>query len=85
MAEAKDTMVELHPLFAKLGAMSPQELESRRRDIVASAQGDPEKLSDEALEELCFITTTLRKRSAGPPKAKAAPKIKATIEGLLEF
>ena len=70
----------------KLSAMSPMDLENRRREIVASAQGKYESLTTETLQELAFITSTLRRRNSGPPKApKGAAKPKTTIDNLLDF
>jgi hypothetical protein len=74
--------IEDHPLMTKLGAMSPQELELRRREIASKAQGDYENISIEHLEELAFITSTLRKRSAGPPKAPKPTKGPKTLDDL---
>lgn len=69
-----------------LAAMSPVELENRRREIVTSAAGEYENLSTDMLNELAFITSTLRRRSSGPPKAaKGAAKPKATIDTLLDL
>lgn len=75
---------EQQALLDKLKAMSPAELEIRRRAIVDAAKGDYEAMSVPTLEELSYITSTLRTRSVGPPKAKAAPKVKANIDSLLE-
>lgn len=76
---------EVQPVLAKLEGMSPQQLELRRREIVASANGDYEQLTDLALQELCLITSTLRRRNAGPPKEpKAAAKPKS-LDALLDF
>lgn len=74
-------------LMTKLDAMSPQELELRRREIAASAKGDYEALSTESLQELAFITSTLRRRSSGPPKVAKVPgtKAKPTIDSLLDL
>lgn len=74
---------EQQSLLDRLAAMNPQELEARRRQIVDEAKGDYEAMTVPALEELAYITSTLRQRSAGPPKAKAAPKAKATLDDLL--
>ena len=74
-----------HPLLEKLASLTPQQLELRRREIAESAKGDYEVLSTEALQELAFITQTLRRRSAGPPKTAKPAKAKPTIDGLLDF
>lgn len=75
-------------LKTRLDAMTPQELDLRRRDIVNSANGDYESLSVESLQELSFIVATLRRRSAGPPKSPrvaggSSPKAKPTIDSLV--
>lgn len=70
--------------------LTPSELEQRRRDIVLSlttkykGYDDPE-VPVEVLHELAFITQTLRRKNAGPPKVKRAPasaKSKPTIDDL---
>lgn len=71
---------------ARVSAMEPHELEARRRQIVESAKGDFRALSTEALSELCFITSALRKRNAGPPKVAKTPAAKSkstAVEDLL--
>lgn len=60
-----------------LDNLSPQELDTKRREITAritSIGYDKAELSD--LEMLSAIASTLRRRSAGPPKVakSAAPK-----------
>jgi hypothetical protein len=74
-------------LEQRLAALSPVELENRRREIVTSAAGQYEKLSTDDLNELAFITSTLRRRNSGPPKAKApgSTKAKPTIDNLLDL
>lgn len=72
-------------LILKLSALSPLELEERRRQIVSGAKGDYESLSTESLQELAFITSTLRKRNAGPPKVTKVAKPKATLDSLLDI
>jgi hypothetical protein len=53
----------------------PMRLEARRREIVLSlttvyrGYDDPE-VPMELLRELAFITSTLRRKQAGPPRAK---------------
>lgn len=55
---------------------SPSELEQRRRDIVMSlttkyrGYDDPD-VPIELLSELALITSTLRRKNAGPPKEKS--------------
>lgn len=70
----------------KIAAMTPLDLENRRREIVAAAKGDYDNLSTENLQELAYITSSLRRRNSGPPKeAKAAAKPKATLDSLLDI
>ena len=66
-------------------SLSPQQLEARRREIVDSARGDYENLSTEMLQELSYISSTLRRRTAGPPKTPrvAGSKPKPTIADLI--
>lgn len=52
----------------------PVDLERRRREIVAKARGQHDNLEIEELHELAAITTVLRRRASGPPKA---PRTKA--------
>lgn len=65
-------------LHAALLTQTPSELEQRRRDIIVSlttvykGYDDPD-VPIELLHELAFITQTLRRKNAGPPKAKRAP------------
>lgn len=68
----------------KIDAMSIQQVELRRNEILLCAAGDYEKLSDEQLHELAYIASKLRRTNVGPPKAKAASKAgpKATIDDL---
>jgi hypothetical protein len=66
--------------------LTPSELEQRRRDIVTSlttqykGYDDPE-IPLELLHELAMITSTLRRKNAGPPKQKrpALPKSKGRV------
>ena len=73
-----------------LDSMTPQDLDLRRREIVATANGDYENLSLDDLKELAAITSAMRRRTAGPPKALksatkgAAKKPKPTLNSLLE-
>ena len=57
--------------FSKL---PPNDLEQRRRAIVAKAQGQHDNLSIEELHELAAITGVLRRRASGPPKAPKVPR-----------
>lgn len=60
----------------ELNGKSPSELEQRRRDIVMSlttqyrGYDDPE-VPLELLSELALITSTLRRKNAGPPRRAA--------------
>lgn len=73
--------------IASLEGLSPSELEQRRRNIVAKYVGtgpgaDPTTkaadMTTAELHELAAITSALRRRTAGPPKAgKAAKSAKA--------
>jgi hypothetical protein len=68
-------------------AMPPNDLEARRRAIVAKAAGQHDNLSIEELHELAAITGVLRRRASGPPKVKKANGAKSrptkpTIEDL---
>jgi hypothetical protein len=69
--------------FAKL---PPNDLEARRRAIVAKAAGQHDNLTIDELHELAAITGVLRRRASGPPKAprpKAPAKAaRPTIEDL---
>jgi hypothetical protein len=66
--------------------MSPSELEQRRRDIVQSltttykGYDDPE-VPLELLSELALITSTLRRKNAGPPRV-SRPRQRPTIDDL---
>jgi hypothetical protein len=73
-------------LEKRLAAMTPVELEERRRQIVASANGKYEALPTEQLQEMAFIVATLRRRNSGPPKSTNKPARKpATIDNLLDI
>lgn len=52
--------------------LAPADLESRRRAILVKANGQHDNLSIEELHELAGITTVLRRRASGPPKAAKA-------------
>jgi hypothetical protein len=74
-------------LSAALATQTPAELEQRRREIVTAfttkyrGYDDPD-IPLELLHELAFITQTLRRKNAGPPKAKKTAAAKPTIEDL---
>jgi hypothetical protein len=57
--------------------LTPAELEQRRREIVLSLTTQYSGYDDPAvpltlLQELAVITSTLRRKNAGPPKRRAA-------------
>lgn len=56
---------------------TPSELEARRRDIIVTMKKFPLGYDDpgvpeELLQELAVVTSTLRRKNAGPPKEKKA-------------
>lgn len=68
---------------------SPAELEARRREIVYSLTHQYKGYDDVTvplplLQELAIITSTLRRKNAGPPREKrtAQPKRVATVDDL---
>ena len=71
----------------KIAAMTPLDLENRRREIVTAANGKYDDLTTEMLQELAYITSSLRRRNSGPPKeAKTSgAKPKATLDSLLDI
>lgn len=59
-------------------ARSPMELEARRREIVHALTHQYRGYDDinvpiPLLQELAIITSTLRRKNAGPPKERRAP------------
>jgi hypothetical protein len=66
--------------------LPPNDLEQRRRALVAKAMGQHDNLMIEELHELAAITGILRRRASGPPKAVKAPRAtkppKPTLEDL---
>jgi hypothetical protein len=68
---------------------TPSELEARRREIVHAlthqykGYDDPD-IPMPLLQELAIITSTLRRKNAGPPREKrpAAPRRTATVDDL---
>ena len=66
---------------------SASELEQRRRDIVSSlttkyrGYDDPD-VPLELLSELALITSTLRRKNAGPPKVSARPRQRPTVDDI---
>lgn len=67
---------------------SPQELELVRRDIIAKLQTDYKGYDDpnvpiELLNTLAVVTSSLRRKNAGPPKEtkkRASPTVKAQTD-----
>lgn len=69
--------------------LTPSELEQRRREIILSLTTQFKGYDDPdvplpLLQELAIITSTLRRKNAGPPRAKRAVngKSKLTIDDL---
>ena len=68
-------MPDVNEIFGALEAMSPGELEIRRRELVQSATSTSvDDLPLETLRELAAITAQLRRKTAGPPKSETAKK-----------
>ena len=67
-----ETTNELPPAPAgtkeRIDALSPQQIELRRNEILSTAKGDYESLSTEMLHELAYIASKLRRTNVGPPK-----------------
>lgn len=61
-----------------MDALTPVELENRRRALVAKAEGNFDNLTPQDLHELAVIASQLRKRTSGPPKVAKAPKVGKT-------
>lgn len=67
---------------------TPAELEARRREIVYDlthkyrGYNDPE-VPLILLQELAIITSTLRRKNAGPPRAKPTRKPQATLDDIV--
>lgn len=74
-----------YPALDAMKDMSPEDLERIRRTIIAKAEGNYKNLNDDDLQALTFVTSTLRRRTGGPPKvARAAgKKAKPTLEDIL--
>jgi hypothetical protein len=82
-------MPELSLAVLDLDALSPPELEQRRREIILTLRSKyPDydavvRLGDEGevilLQQLAAITSTLRRRSSGPPREARKPRIRAPI------
>lgn len=58
----------------RIDAMNSQQIEIRRNEILAIAQGDYEKLQTPELHELAYIASKLRRTNVGPPKESKAKK-----------
>jgi len=62
-----------------LEGKQPSELDQRRREIIVTLEAFPKKWDDPdipipLLEELAFITGTLRRKTSGPPKVAKTPR-----------
>lgn len=62
-----------------LADKNPQELEALRREIIAIMTTDYKGYDDpevpiELLNRLAVVTSSLRRKNAGPPKAEKKPK-----------
>lgn len=62
-------------LRSAIDAMSVQQIELRRNEILQAAKGDYENLTTIQLHELAYIASKLRKTNVGPPKEPKAPKM----------
>lgn len=76
----------------ELESKSPAELQQRRSEIVAQLMLLPRTYEDaptDMLQELAFITGSLRKKTAGPPKvakaSKRSPTPAATTDDLADL
>lgn len=69
----------------KIDAMSVQELDAFRRQILATCGGDYEALSTEDLHAISYIAMSFRKKSSGPPKAAKTPATKKNIDDFLNI
>jgi hypothetical protein len=74
----------------QLEVKSMAELQARRTEILDSMKGQP--LGDaptEILQELAFIFTVLRRKTAGPPRtakpSKRAPAPRGTADDLMDM
>lgn len=85
-------MPEANLATLNLDDKSPGELEARRREIITTMSQDYKGYADpdipmELLQELAVVTSHLRRKNAGPPKAPrkaaASPRIAATLDDLL--
>lgn len=83
-------MPEVNITTFNLENKSPPELEARRREIILTMQTkfkgyDDPSIPLETLQELAAVTSYLRRKNAGPPKAakSASKKSVATTDDLL--
>lgn len=86
-------MPDVSTAFPEIENLGPQELEATRRGIILEMQTKYRGYEDplvpvELLQKLSFVTSMLRRKNAGPPKATRAPKAtrkgaKATTDDLL--
>lgn len=84
-------MPEANNETLSLDTKTPPELEARRREIISEMQTKYKGYDDPdvpmtLLAELAVVTSQLRRKNAGPPKATKAPKgptKKATIDDLM--
>jgi hypothetical protein len=72
-------MPEANIIAFNLEGKSPPELEARRREIIATMTStyrgyDDPDIPMELLSELSVVTSFLRRKNAGPPKATPKPK-----------
>lgn len=67
----------------RIDAMSPQQIELRRNEIIAAAAGDYESLSTEMLHEMAYIAKVLRRTHVGPPKEPKAKKTPLNIDDVI--
>lgn len=86
LTEQTAQAISIDLIKPRVDALSDQEIELRRREIIEGAKGDYENLSDELLHELSYIAQSLRKRSSGPPKeAKVAGAAKTKKMGVSDL
>jgi len=76
-------MPEARDLFPEIETWDRPRLELRYQELKAQCSGDPQKMDDdEKLREMVVILNNLRKKSAGPPKAKAPAAARAGTPAL---
>lgn len=70
-------VTEATDVRARIDAMSQQQIEARRLEILQEAAGgNYESLSTESLHELAYIAQRLRRTNVGPPKEPKKPATK---------